>query len=85
MSRIYVKIRADFDENGIMLPRLIIWEDGRKFPIDRVSDIRQAASMKSGGQGDRYTIILCGETRYLFFERSANSKGNIIGRWFIES
>ena len=47
MNRIYVKIRADFDENGIMLPRVIIWEDGRRFPIDRVSDIRQAASMKS--------------------------------------
>ena len=68
-----------------MLPREIIWEDGRRFEIDRVLDIRQAASMKAGGQGDRYTIKVCGQERYLFFERNANLTGNNIGRWFIEA
>ena len=69
---------------GDMIPREITWEDGRKFEIDKVSDIRQAAAMKAGGQGDRYTITVQGKQSYLFFERSTNQTGNNIGRWFVE-
>ena len=58
--------------------------DGRKFEIDKVTDIRQAAAMKAGGQGDRYTITVQGKQSYLFFERSTNQTGNNIGRWFVE-
>ena len=67
-----------------MLPRKITWEDGREYEIDRVSDIRQAAAMRAGGQGDRYTIYVQGKQSYLFFERSPNQTGNCIGRWFVE-
>lgn len=67
-----------------MLPRVIVWEDGTKYEIDRVSDIRQAAAMKAGGQGDRYTIWIEGHQSYLFFERSPEVAGNSIGRWFVE-
>ena len=52
--KVYVAVKADFNEDGIMLPREITWEDGTKYAIDRVLDIRQAAAMKAGGQGDRY-------------------------------
>ena len=82
--RVYVAVRADFREDGIMLPRIIKWEDGKNYIIDRVIDIRQAAAMKSGGQGDRYTVMISGKQSYLFFERSASITGNIIGRWFVE-
>ena len=85
MSKKYVKANVCFNDEGLMIPREIIWDDGRKFEIDRVKDIRQAASMKAGGQGDRYTIILCGKERYLFFERSTNLSGNVIGKWFVET
>lgn len=85
MKKIYVKTDVVFDENGRMLPRCLEWEDGRKFSIDRVTDIRQAAAMKAGGQGDRYTIILCDKERFLFFERSTNLSGNILGKWFVEA
>lgn len=67
-----------------MLPRELTWEDGAKFEIDRVLDIRQAPALKAGGQGDRYTIMVKGQQSYLFFERSANLTGNVIGRWFVE-
>lgn len=82
--RVYVAVRADFREDGIMLPRIIKWEDGKNYIIDRVIDIRQAAAMKSGGQGDRYTVMISGKQSYLFFERSASITGNNIGRWFVE-
>lgn len=82
--KVYVAVKADFREDGLMLPREITWEDGEKYKIDRVTDIRQAAAMKAGGQGDRYTVMIGGHQSYLFFERSANLTGNNIGRWFVE-
>ena len=82
--KVYVAVKADFSEEGIMLPRAIIWEDGKKFEIDRIIDIRQAPALKAGGQGDRYTIMVRGHQSYLFFERSTNLTGNVIGRWFVE-
>ena len=83
-QKVYVAVKVDFREDGLMLPRKITWEDGREYEIDRVSDIRQAAAMRAGGQGDRYTIHVQGQQSYLFFERSANQTGNNIGRWFVE-
>ena len=44
--KVYVAVKADFREDGLMLPKEIIWEDGEKYKIDRVTDIRQAAAMK---------------------------------------
>lgn len=82
--KVYVAVKTDFMEEGTMIPREITWEDGEKFKIDRVTDIRQAAVMKAGGQGDRYTVRIRGKQSYLFFERSANQTGNNIGRWFVE-
>lgn len=83
-QKLYVNVLASFREDGLLLPREISWEDGRHFEIDRVTDVRQAASMKVGGQGDRYTIMVCGRQRYLFFERNASICGNNIGKWFVE-
>ena len=63
--KVYVAVKADFNEDGIM-------------------DIRQAAALKAGGQGDRYTVRIKGKQSYLFFERSTNQTGNQLGRWFVE-
>ena len=82
--KVYVQVNADFNTDGVMFPRELIWEDGEKYSIDRVVDICQAAAMKAGGQGDRYTIEVRGHKSYLFFERSTNLTGNNIGRWFVE-
>ena len=44
-----------------MLPRAVQWEDGRVFAIDKVLDVRPAASLKAGGQGMRYTCRIRGK------------------------
>ena len=82
--KVYVKVNVGFDELGRMLPRSLVWEDGTLYTIDKVTDIRQAAAMKAGGQGDRYTISVQGKQSYLFFERSSNLSGRVLGRWFVE-
>lgn len=83
-AKVYVAVNVAFDENGCMIPKLLVWEDGTKYHIDKVTNICQASSMKAGGQGDRYTIYINGIQSYLFFERSTNLSGNVIGRWFVE-
>ena len=75
--KVYVSVFVEHRSDGTMLPREIIWEDGQKYEIDRVIDIRPAYAAKAGGQGD-------GARTYLYFERSTNLTGNTIGRWFVE-
>ena len=82
--KVYVPVEVQFRSDGVMLPRRITWEDGTHYAIDRVTDIRQAAAMRAGGQGDRYTVFINGKQSYLFFERSPGQTGNNIGRWFVE-
>ena len=80
----YVNVRVDFNDEGIMLPRSIVWTDGHEYAIDRVKDIRSAPALKAGGQGDRYTVMVAGKERFLFFEHNADYGNERIGRWFVE-
>ena len=82
--KVYVEVNASFNEDGLMIPKSLVWEDDTTYHIDKVTDIRQAAALKAGGQGDRYTIHVNGRQSYLFFERSTNLSGNVLGRWFVE-
>lgn len=82
--KVYVPVTASFDAGGKLIPTEITWEDGQRYPIDRVTDVRQAAAMRAGGQGDRYTVWIGGRQSYLFFERSTKTSGDNIGRWFVE-
>lgn len=77
MKRTYVDVTAKFDSSGNVTPLEIQWEDGRKFEVDRVLDVRPAASLKVGGQGLRYTCRILGHETYLFFEDN--------NRWFVEA
>ena len=83
-AKVYVNVRVDFGADGEMHPRSITWENGKEYEIDKILDIRQAAAMRAGGQGDRYTIRVNGQQSYLFFERFANQSGPTVGRWFVE-
>ena len=83
-TKVYVPVEVLFDENGEMRPHSITWEDGRKYEIDQVTDIRPAPARKAGGQGDRYTIWIKGKLSYLFFERAATVSRCNLGKWFVE-
>ncbi len=74
--RIDVAVIVKHDIEGKALPLAVIWKDGRKFEVDRVSDIRRAASLKAGGVGLRYTCRIRNKEVFLFDEE---------GRWFLEA
>ena len=84
-ERVYVDVKAAFNASGNLIPLEIRWVDGKVYEIDKVTDVRQAAAMKAGGQGDRYEVWIRGKQSYLFFERSGALSGSNLGRWFVES
>ena len=74
--KVYVGVNVDVDREGRVLPRTITWEDGRRFEINRVGRIVQAASPYFGGCGLRYTVKILGRETFLFQEEK---------RWFVEA
>lgn len=83
-AKVYVRVSVVFRMDGSMLPRAFLWEDGKKYRIDRVLDVRPAFAERAGGQGDRYTVMIDGRESYLFFEHSTDPDDPNIGRWFME-
>lgn len=71
----YVDVVARFDTDGKIIPVKLLWHDGTVFYIDRVLDIRRAASLKAGGAGIRYTCRINNRETYLFLEEN---------KWFVE-
>lgn len=74
--KVYVSVVAEIDEEGNKKPLSIKWEDGRKYMIDKVLDVRRAFATKVGGTAVRYTIRVSGKTTFLFEDE---------GKWFAES
>ena len=60
-SKVYVNVMAEFTNDGRLLPRSFIWKDGHVYEIQKVTDVRRAASLKAGGAGIRYTCIVDGK------------------------
>lgn len=71
----YINVVVLFKENGDKVPQLIIWNSEKKYKIDRILDVRPAASRKAGGQGERYLCQINGSEHAIFFEDPA---------WFVE-
>ena len=84
-ERVYVKVISEFDSTGYMQPLEIIWKDGRVFKIESIKDFRPASSLAEHLPGDCYTVIIKGEQRHLFFERTDPLFSGRVGRWFVEA
>ena len=76
MNKIYVDVIAEFSKDGILTPKSFVWEDGSIYEIQRIKDVRRAASLKAGGVGQRYTCVVDGREVYLFYEDN--------NMWFME-
>lgn len=74
--KVYVDVVAEFTKDGQLIPQCIKWEDGRKFEIGKVKDVRRAASLRAGGAGTRYTCMISGQEKYLYYEDN--------NMWFVE-
>lgn len=82
-ERIYVSVASCFDATGYMQPVSITWSDGRTFPIECVRDYRPADPSSASGS-DCYTVVIHGQEKHLFFERTDPLFRGRVGRWFVE-
>ena len=83
-DRAYVKVTLEIDETGYMVPRSILWEDGREFRISEVLEFRPAEFFPDEAKIDRYRIRVCGQERFLYFEYLDTRFTGRVGRWFVE-
>ena len=83
MEKVYVSVVSSFDATGYMQPTAITWIDGRVFPIESIRDYRPADPAVSP-RGDCYTVMIRGQEKHLFFERTDPLFSSRVGRWFVK-
>ena len=76
-SKVYVEVAAAFTVKGSLRPLWLIWEDGRKFEINRVKFCERAPSHVGAILPVKYTCIVEGSEREIYFEPEKM-------KWFIE-
>ena len=76
MRKVFVQVTASFTKEGDLVPMAFTWENGSKYGIDKVLDVKKAASLKVGGHGVRYLCRVRNKEVVLFLED---------GKWFLEA
>ncbi len=76
--KVHVEVAALFPSKGGLRPLYIIWEDGRKFEVNRVKFMERAPSHVGSILPVRYTCVVEGRERELYFEPDQM-------RWFVEA
>lgn len=66
-----------FTSYGVMVPIVILWENGKRYFIDSVSECRRVAGIGEESTWLRYKCRIHGEEHYLFYE------GDM--KWFVEA
>ncbi len=74
--KVYVSVTAVFTKEGKLVPKSFVWKNGHVYDIQKVTDVRRAASLRAGGAGLRYTCIVDGRESHLFYEEN--------NLWFVE-
>jgi hypothetical protein len=73
--RKYVGVLAEFTSDGQMLPREVIWDDGRIFGIEKIVSAKKSAELRTGGLGLRFDCLISGKQKRIFFDER---------KWFVE-
>lgn len=76
-KKVYVDVIARFTLEGDLHPVCFRWIDGRIYSVDRILDVRRAASLKAGGVGTRYKCLIRGQEKFIYYEGD--------NKWFVEA
>ena len=69
-EKVYVETIVRFAADGGMRPLCIVWEDGGKYKIDRMKFVERAPARVSSVLPLRYTCMISGRERYLYYEEA---------------
>ena len=75
-NKVYVNVTAIFSKDGQLKPVSVVWQDGHVYEIQKITDVRRAASLKAGGVGTRYTCVIDGKEIHLYYKDN--------NMWFVE-
>lgn len=70
-GKCYVEVIAHFSDEGNITPLEIILDSGARFKVDRLIERRPAPSLKCGGYGMRYTVMISGKPHFLWQDDKA--------------
>ena len=69
MKKVYVKVNVDFDSDGNMVPKRIIWEDGTDYEIDSILSYSPREARKDiGAAGERWVVRIRGRQAFLYYD-----------------
>lgn len=71
----FVDVVTQMRADGTLVPLELVWDDGVRYKIDKVLDVRPCASLKGGGFGVRYQVLFSGQIRNLYLDEY---------KWFVE-
>ena len=77
--KVYVDVTDIRFKDGRLTPISFVWENGVRYKIDKILDVRPAASLKAGGAGIRYKIRVRDRETFLFLEENKDCT-----KWFME-
>jgi hypothetical protein len=78
-KKVYVDVTENRMKDGSLIPLSFVWENGVRYEVDRVIDVRPAASLKAGGAGLRYTVKVRMRETHMFLEEEEGK-----AKWFME-
>lgn len=76
-AKVCVEVAARFLRDGGLRPVALLWEDGRRYEVQRVKFIERAPAHVNAVLPVRYTCVIAGKEKELWFEPEEL-------RWFVE-
>ena len=74
MNQVGIAVNCSVDEDGIIVPRLVYWGDGRRWTVERV--LHTCRSPDLSFSGVRYTVLIEGAEKYLYRDDT---------RWYVDA
>lgn len=82
-ERVFIDVDVTFSSDGEMIPTAVYSEEGERFEIDRITDVRTSYQSDLGRTSEKYTIWVEGRRSYLFYlPDNSMIAGSSPGRWF---
>ncbi len=73
-KKVYIPVLEVRRTDGSILPKALRWIDGTIYHIDKILGNEPAATLKGGGIGVRYRVIIEGREKELWLEED---------KWFV--
>lgn len=66
VKKVNVQVEAWFSEDGAVHPTCVIWNDGARYTVHSVLDVRPGVSLLANSAGMRYTVRIGSSVTYLY-------------------